>query len=153
MERGAFELASALAVNKYLIFLNLTGNSIGNEGLSYLLPAIAHCGTLERLDISSNEITSGPIRQLILKEKARQGHVNPFFQDLDFRALMPFKNNRLMEEDQGEIKRYRLQTAFLIEEFLSRATCLKEFVIKGNKIGDEGMRHISKAFAEQKSRL
>ena len=71
MERGAFELASALAVNKYLIFLNLTGNSIGNEGLSYLLPAIAHCGTLERLDISCNEITSGPIRQLILKEKAR----------------------------------------------------------------------------------
>ena len=66
---------------------------------------------------------------------------------------MPFKNNRLMEEDQGEVKRYRLQTAFLIEEFLSRAKCLKEFVIKGNKIGDEGMRHISKAFAEQKSRL
>ena len=46
MARGAYELSEALAVNKYLIILNLTGNGIGNEGLSYLLPAIAQSNTI-----------------------------------------------------------------------------------------------------------
>ena len=41
MEKGAYELAEALSVNRFLLILNLTGNAIGNEGLSYLLPAIA----------------------------------------------------------------------------------------------------------------
>ena len=40
MEKGAYELAEALAVNKFLLFLNLTGTAVANEGLSYLLPAI-----------------------------------------------------------------------------------------------------------------
>lgn len=69
MERGAYELSQALSCNKFLLFLNLTGNAIGNEGLSYILPAIAESNTLVRLDLTSNEITSGPVRQLVLKEK------------------------------------------------------------------------------------
>ena len=40
MEAGSYELAEALAVNRFLIILNLTGNAVGNDGLSYLLPAI-----------------------------------------------------------------------------------------------------------------
>lgn len=40
MERGAFELSEALASNYYLLILDLSGNAICNEGLSYLLPAI-----------------------------------------------------------------------------------------------------------------
>ena len=40
MQKGAYELAEALACNKFLLILNLTGNAIGNEGLSYILPAI-----------------------------------------------------------------------------------------------------------------
>lgn len=45
------------------MFLNLTGNAISNEGLSYLLPAIATSNTLISLNLTSNEISSGPIRQ------------------------------------------------------------------------------------------
>lgn len=41
MERGCYELSESLSENKFLLYLNLTGNAIGNEGLSYLLPAIA----------------------------------------------------------------------------------------------------------------
>lgn len=67
MEQGAYELSEALAINKYLIILNLTGNAIGNEGLSYLLPAIVQSGTIESLNLTSNEITSGPCPRFILK--------------------------------------------------------------------------------------
>jgi Ran GTPase-activating protein (RanGAP) involved in mRNA processing and transport len=63
MERGAYEISKGLAVNKFLMFLNLTGNAIANEGLSYLLPAIAMSNTLTSLNLTSNEINSGPIRQ------------------------------------------------------------------------------------------
>ena len=56
MEKGAYELAEALSVNKFLLILNLTGNAIGNEGLSYLLPAIAQSDTLISLNLTSNEI-------------------------------------------------------------------------------------------------
>lgn len=59
MEKGAYELAEALSVNKFLLILNLTGNAIGNEGLSYLLPAIAQSDTLISLNLTSNEITGG----------------------------------------------------------------------------------------------
>ena len=69
MERGAFEIANALLANKFLIYLNLTGNAIGNEGLSYLLTAVLHGDTVQRLDLSNNDITTGPIRQQVLKEK------------------------------------------------------------------------------------
>ena len=76
MERGAYELSKALAVNSNLIILNLTGNGIGNEGLSYLLPAIVQNDTIESLNLSSNEITPGPIRQLVLKDRIKQGQAN-----------------------------------------------------------------------------
>jgi len=62
MEKGAYELAEALSVNRFLLILNLTGNGICSEGLSYLLPAIVQSQTLVSLNLSSNEITSGPIR-------------------------------------------------------------------------------------------
>ena len=67
MEVGAYELAEALSVNKYLLILNLTGNAIGNEGLSYLLPAMAQSDTIVSLDLTSNEIIPGSIRQSVLK--------------------------------------------------------------------------------------
>ena len=73
MERGAFEFSQSLPENKFLLFLNLTGNAIANEGLSYLLPAIAQSNTLISLNLTSNEINSGPIRQQVLKDKQRQG--------------------------------------------------------------------------------
>ena len=71
MEKGSYELSEALATNKFLLYLNLTGNAIANEGLSYILPAICQCKTLEKLTLSSNEITSGPIRQTVLKERLK----------------------------------------------------------------------------------
>lgn len=52
MEIGAYELAEALSFNKFLIILDLTGNSIGSEGLSYLLPAIEQSKTLISLNLS-----------------------------------------------------------------------------------------------------
>lgn len=71
MERGAYELSEALAVNKYLIILNLTGNGLGNESLSYLLPAITQSKTIVSLNLATNEITSGPLRQYVLKDRIR----------------------------------------------------------------------------------
>ena len=59
MEHGAYQLAEALSVNKFLLILNLTGNAIGNEGLSYLLPGILQSNTLVSLNLTSNEITCG----------------------------------------------------------------------------------------------
>ena len=73
MEMGAYELAEALSINKYLLILNLSGNAIGNEGLSYLLPAIAQSETLVSLNLTSNEINSGPICRSVLKNIQRQG--------------------------------------------------------------------------------
>ena len=46
MHRGSYELAEALAVNKFLMILDLTGSAVGNEGLSYLFPAILQSGTI-----------------------------------------------------------------------------------------------------------
>jgi len=46
LERGTYELAEALSINRFLLILNLTGNGIGSEGLSYLLPAIAQSDTI-----------------------------------------------------------------------------------------------------------
>ena len=40
MERGAYYIAEALAVNKFLLYLNLSGTALNNEGISYLLPAV-----------------------------------------------------------------------------------------------------------------
>ena len=51
MERGCYELAKALPVNRFLLILDLTGNNICNEGLSYLLPAIVSGQTLQCLNI------------------------------------------------------------------------------------------------------
>ena len=71
MERGALKLSQALAVNRFLLILNLKGNGISNEGLSYLLPAIAQSDTLQSLNLSQNEITAGMIRQNLLKDSLK----------------------------------------------------------------------------------
>ena len=73
MEQGAYELAEALSINQYLLILNLTGNAIGNEGLSYLFPAIVQSDTLLSLNLTSNEINCGPVRQSVLKNNIRLG--------------------------------------------------------------------------------
>ena len=93
MEKGAYEFSQFLAVNKFLLFLNLTGNAIANEGLSYLLPAIAQSNTLISLNLSSNEITSGPIRQQVLKDKVREGFTVRFLKENEWESLNPFKCN------------------------------------------------------------
>ena len=91
MERGALELAEALATNKFLLYLNLTGNAIANEGLSYILPAVAQCNTLERLNLSSNEITSGTIRQTAYREKIKTGFGSKIIDFTAFPSLKPLK--------------------------------------------------------------
>ena len=91
MEHGAYELAEALSVNKYLVILNLTGNAIGNEGLSYLLPAIAQSDTLISLNLTSNEISTGPVRQSVLKNNHRLGYTHSFVRDRNWTSLKPFK--------------------------------------------------------------
>lgn len=57
MEVGALHLSQALRVNKFLTILNISGNSIGNEGLSYILVAMLENQTIVDLDLSNNEIT------------------------------------------------------------------------------------------------
>ena len=46
-----------------------------------------------------------------------------------------------------------MQTAFLIKEFLFKITSLREFICRGNKIGDEGMSVISEALHAKNSSL
>ena len=104
MEKGAYELAEALSVNKFLLILNLTGNAIGNEGLSYLLPAIAQSDTLISLNLTSNEVTGGQIRQITLREKMRQGFTSRKVKDSNFTSLRSFKKGI---EDPEEKKRYK----------------------------------------------
>ena len=87
MERGAYELSRCLAVNKFLLILNLTGNAIANEGLSYILPAIDHSNTLISLNLTRNEITSGPVRQIIHKERVRQGFGAHYVNERTFDCL------------------------------------------------------------------
>ena len=120
MEQGAFELAEALSVNNYLLILNLTGNAIGNEGMSYLFPAIVQANTLISLNLTSNEITSGPVRQAVLKYKNRQGYTHSYVQDRNWQSLKPFKfhGTENMSGEESERKRYRLQSALLIKEFI-----------------------------------
>ena len=91
MDMGAFELAEALSINRYLLILNLTGNAIGNEGLSYLLPAIVQSETLVSLNLTSNEIISGPICRSVLKNIQRQGQTHRLVHDKDWSSLKPFK--------------------------------------------------------------
>jgi len=91
VERGSYELSEALSINPYLMILNLTGNGIGNEGLSYLLPAISQSNTLVSLNITSNDITSGPIRQVVLKERIRQGFTTRYVNDTGFTSMQKFK--------------------------------------------------------------
>ena len=108
MERGSYELSESLCENKFLLYLNLTGNAIGNEGLSYLLPAIAQCNTLYTLNISSNEITSGPLRQTVLRDKMRQGFTLRHVNDTDWNSLKQFKHTyKSDEEEKVEKKRYK----------------------------------------------
>ena len=121
MEQGAYELAEALSVNNYLLILNLTGNAICNEGLSYLFPAIVQADTLISLNLTSNEITSGPVRQAVLKYKNRQGYTHSNVQDRsNWSSLKPFRLHGAenMNGEESEKKRYRLQSAFLIKEFI-----------------------------------
>ena len=89
MERGSYELAEALAINKFLLILNLKGNGISDEGLSYLLPAMTQSNTIVSLDLSACEITSGPIRQLVRKEKVRQGFTTRNVNESNFPSLQP----------------------------------------------------------------
>lgn len=99
MERGAYELSEALAVNKFLIYLNLTGTALNNEGLSYLMPAIVQSDTLVTLNVSACEITSGPIRQTVLRDKIRDGFTSRNVStDGQWDSLKPFKKHRIGEE-------------------------------------------------------
>ena len=74
----------------------------------------------------------------------RQGFTSRKVRDSHFKSLAPFKKGI---EDPEEKKRYKFQTAYLIQEFLVAAKSLKELNLKSNKIGDDGMIIISKAFA------
>ena len=129
MEHGAYELAEALSVNKFLVILNLTGNAIGNEGLSYLLPAIVQSNTLISLNLTSNEIVTGPVRQSVLKNNQRLGYTHSFVRDRNWASLKPFKfqfgstptaecTSNAAADDESERKRYKLQSAHLIKEFI-----------------------------------
>ena len=53
-------LARVLATNKFLLFLDLTGNSIGNKGATILMEAITKSNTLQSLNLASNELEAGP---------------------------------------------------------------------------------------------
>ena len=75
------------------------------------------------------------------------------FNESEWESLKPFKSNKKSEEDLKEKKRYRFQTAYLICEFLCKKTSIKEFTIKSNKIGDEGMCIIAEAFNGYKTSL
>ena len=145
MERGSFDLSDALEMNRFILYLNLTGNAIGNEGISYILPAIAKSNTVRSLNLTSNDITSGPIRQLIQKEKQRQGLSSKYVDLQMFPSLAPFKHGRSIDEDKKDKNRYRLQSAHLIKDFLEKSSSVKEFSLKQNKIGDEGMAIIAQA--------
>ena len=65
--------------------------------------------------------------------------------DEEFESLKPFKPLRGFELDQKETKRQKFQTAYLLREFLFKITSLDELILKGNKLGDEGMNIISEA--------
>jgi Ran GTPase-activating protein (RanGAP) involved in mRNA processing and transport len=79
-EKGAFVLADALSRNYFLQFLNLAGNSVGNNGARKLFHEITRGNTLSVLNLDANDMTGqvGPylhdflincksIRQLSLK--------------------------------------------------------------------------------------
>lgn len=56
---------------------------------------------------------------------------------------------RHIGEESLEKKRYRLQTAYLISEFLLRISSLRELSLKSNRIGDEGLIEICKALNDR----
>lgn len=67
-EKGAEFIAAALAHNKYLQFLNLSGNSIGNLGAHRLLKAISRANTIVCLKLNQNDLTydaSGSILEFL----------------------------------------------------------------------------------------
>ena len=63
--------------------------------------------------------------------------------DSSFPSLANFKKGIDVKEEK---KRYKLQTAYMIKEFLCQCQSLKELLLKSNKIGDEGMTVIAEAF-------
>jgi len=58
MAKGISYFAPMLAQNVYLQFLNLAGNSIGNEGVKLLLEAITQQEAITYLNIECNEFTT-----------------------------------------------------------------------------------------------
>lgn len=53
---GVREIENVLKTNKFLEYLNLSGNSIKNDGVKYLMCGLNMNDTLKYLDISKNEI-------------------------------------------------------------------------------------------------
>ncbi len=50
-------LGNAISTNRTLIYLNLSGNTIGNEGFELLIPGVQANNTLLEFNISANHIT------------------------------------------------------------------------------------------------
>ena len=154
LERGAYELSEALSENKFLLILNLTGNGIGSEGLSYLLPAIAQSNTIQSLNLSSNEIRPGAFRQNIRKDREMKGFSSHrVYLDKEFYSLKPLEHHKIENDDLKEKKRFKLQTAFLIRDFLLKIKSLKQFIFRANKIEDEGMIVIAEALQYSNSSI
>ena len=53
---GVRDIENVLKTNKFLEYLNLSGNSIKNDGVKYLMCGLNMNDTLKYLDISKNEI-------------------------------------------------------------------------------------------------
>jgi len=56
-EKGAEYLVPLLETNRFLSFLNLSGNRIGDKGIQLILAAVSKGNTMVSLDISQNSIT------------------------------------------------------------------------------------------------
>jgi Ran GTPase-activating protein (RanGAP) involved in mRNA processing and transport len=73
-ERGVKKLMNVLKTNKILTILNLSGNGIKVEGLSYITEGLSKNNTLLSLKISQNEIIGSPqsfacLKSLIIESK------------------------------------------------------------------------------------
>ena len=111
------------------MFLDLTGNSIGNAGAAFLLEAIAQSNTLLSLNLSSNELTGGP-KKTIEKSFGMSDHMAAKMGPQRLPAMA-----------------YNFQT------FLGSCSSLLELNLRQNKFGDEAIGLIGEALVGKGSNL
>ena len=72
--------------------------------------------------------------------------------DRNWNSLKPFKFHGAenMNAEESEKKRYRLQSAYLIKDFIERTRSLQQLNLKANRLGNEGIEVIAEALARSK---